>query len=134
MTFNRRLFQRCLFGLSLVCLTSVSFAQADRDKNEMSPELVNSEPLSLVMNRPQALLTNQRNKNAMTDYTIDVVCSDDPSSVNWSSIGVSETILSDDGSMQQVQGSTLADSRDFTPSQGGSIGLAGTRSWRYTQK
>ena len=70
-----------------------------------SPTAVNTQPLTFVLNGGVARLTYQRSVIAMSDYVFDVIWSDELSSVSWTDNGVTESILSDNGSVQQVQAS-----------------------------
>ncbi|VGO11735.1 hypothetical protein PDESU_00281 [Pontiella desulfatans] len=71
-----------------------------------SPKVANPDPLLFAVDPAQARLTYPRNVNALADYTFEVIWTDNLSSNTWSSAGVGETVLSDDGAVQQVE-STL---------------------------
>lgn len=68
--------------------------------------MANPDPLLFAVDPAQARLTYPRNVNALADYTFEVIWTDNLSSNTWSSAGVGETVLSDDGAVQQVE-STL---------------------------
>jgi hypothetical protein len=69
-----------------------------------SPTESNANPVVFALDSAKATLTYPLNLNATNAYDVEVVWSDNLQS-NWSTVDVSETILSTSGSVQQVESS-----------------------------
>jgi hypothetical protein len=70
-----------------------------------SPTVSNADPVLFAIDLTKAQLTFPRNLNATNDYNFEMIWSDNLISNNWSTMGVVENVLSDDGSVQQVESS-----------------------------
>ena len=68
-----------------------------------SPKVAESDPMLFAIDAADAKLTYTRNVNALAEYDIEVIWSDDLLSDVWYTAGVTEAILSDDGTVQQVE-------------------------------
>ncbi|MDF7807971.1 S8 family serine peptidase [Pontiellaceae bacterium B12219] len=70
-----------------------------------SPKETTVNPLMFRADLTDAQLTYPRNLNSTNEYDVEMIWSDNLMSNNWSAIGVIENILSESGSVQQVESS-----------------------------
>ncbi len=75
-----------------------------------SPTVADPQPLAMALAPTQAQLSYQRSVAAMTDHVFEVIWSDDLSSGSWTTAGVVENIVSDNGTVQQIQATLPAGS------------------------
>ncbi|MDF7825441.1 S8 family serine peptidase [Pontiellaceae bacterium B12227] len=70
-----------------------------------APIVLNSDPVIFSVDSSDAELTFPRNLSSTNDYDLEVIWSDNLLSNNWSTMSVIENILSESGSVQQVESS-----------------------------
>ncbi len=70
-----------------------------------SPTSSSSDVVVFASNAADAVLNYSRNINALTDYDFEVVWSDNLMSNSWSSADITETVLSTNGTVEEVEAS-----------------------------